>query len=333
MLESWLDAVVWIEQGSAACAGVHVGGGRVATAYHCVAPGGRPEVTTRGGKRAVGRVVAASSRDDLAVIEVALELPALGLGVAPPLGADVWALGHPLATAPSEGLLAGTLSWSSSAGSVSAVGERALQITAPLNPGNSGGPVVDAEGRVVGIVSRRLPGDGLGFAVRAERLAELLAREPRGLSPLGGTVGIDLLVHGLTGEGAVVAAGGRLEVTLRDRFVWTAGAAVPWSPRWTAARFGEASAEVLESAAGPRLRLGRGAWTLRVDGFGGVAAVQRWTRPDADPLDLSTRTVPTWVVGGGIAARHVGFEVAALPAEGLGRASVVLRWPGVVRVF
>jgi hypothetical protein len=66
-------------------------------------------------------------------------------------------------------------------GIVSALGRRLLQIgdviqiDAAVNPGNSGGPVVDMEGRLVGIVFAGVEQfDGLNFAVPAERLAAAL---------------------------------------------------------------------------------------------------------------------------------------------------------------
>jgi putative serine protease PepD len=61
-----------------------------------------------------------------------------------------------------------------SSGIVSAVrtedGVRYIQFTAPISPGNSGGPVLDAHGKVIGISVAKAIGDGaegLSFAIPA----------------------------------------------------------------------------------------------------------------------------------------------------------------------
>ena len=51
-----------------------------------------------------------------------------------------------------------------------------IQLDAVLNPGNSGGPVLDSEGRVVGIVQAGLVGAGINFAIPVSRLETFLAR-------------------------------------------------------------------------------------------------------------------------------------------------------------
>jgi hypothetical protein len=102
-----LDAVVLVEQGGATCAGAFVDDrGTVATAYHCVAHGGRPRVTTRDGRRAIGRVRRVDPSMDLAVIDVP-DLAGeawLALRVDPPeLGEVVRPVGHPYARANPSG--------------------------------------------------------------------------------------------------------------------------------------------------------------------------------------------------------------------------------------
>ena len=80
-------------------------------------------------------------------------------------GEDVFVIGHP------EGL-----KYTLSTGIISGLRDNDLQISAAISPGNSGGPVYDAHGRLVGIVSSTFDrnndanAENLGFAARAELL-------------------------------------------------------------------------------------------------------------------------------------------------------------------
>jgi CBS domain-containing protein len=337
-LAAWLEAVVLVHQGSTMCAGVLVDAeGHVATAYHCVAPGGRPRVTARDGASAVGRVAGVDVVNDLAVVEVPALAgrPWLQVAMAPPeIGEPVWALGHPEASDPPSGFFAGTLRWSASAGHVSAVGAWAIQLDAPVNPGNSGGPVVDERGRVVGIVSRRLGGEGLGYAGRTEALVALLDAEPARLGPLGGTVALGLSLTTLGRPAGAVGVGGRLEIALRERVVLGAGAHAPLSHRWAAARFGSSEALLADARLGLRQRVGRGPWAVRADAWAGGAWIVTLTSAPGDPLSLSASGEGRLVVGGGLRLRGVGLEVGVLPgAQAFSWTAATVSWPGVFSVF
>ena len=107
------------------------------------------------------RVVAYDDATDLALLKSpststdAVASFRQGRGIRP--GASVVVIGHPL-----HGILASEASIS--AGVVSALAgpgddRRLIQITAPIQPGNSGGPVVDSAANVIGVVVARLGRD------------------------------------------------------------------------------------------------------------------------------------------------------------------------------
>jgi Trypsin-like peptidase domain/TPR repeat len=125
-------------------------------------------------------LVARDQRNDLAVVRTGKLLTSIAAfrdGAPVRAGDAVVALGYPL-----SGLLASTANLS--VGNVSALAglgddSRYLQISAPVQPGNSGGPLVDASGHLVGIVTSKLnalrmakfTGDipqNVNFALKAE---------------------------------------------------------------------------------------------------------------------------------------------------------------------
>jgi len=328
-----MDHVLLLETGSTMCAGAHLGDGVVATAYHCVAAGGRVRVTDRDGGYAVGRVRGVDRSRDLAIVYVD-GLSGDGIDVAstpPALGEGIAVLGHPLASDLPAGFYTDTLRFSLAEGVVSAVGTEALQVTAPLNPGNSGGPLVDGEGRLVGVVSRRLGGQGLGFAGRPDGLESLVDGR---MSPVGGTVAVELGVVAM--QDGTVAVGPRLELAARDRVVVEGSLNLPLSARWTAVRFGDVAFLRGQVHGGLRQRIGRGAWTMRLDGWGGVAWLERLVAPENQPIGFDVEHAAVPVVGGAARIRNVGFELGyGLGPDGrdAGWAGLVVRTPGVFTVW
>jgi S1-C subfamily serine protease len=58
-----------------------------------------------------------------------------------------------------------------------------IQLDAALNPGNSGGPVLDSSGRVVGVVVSGIRGAGINFAIPVETLRGFLSKVEIAVSP------------------------------------------------------------------------------------------------------------------------------------------------------
>lgn len=332
-----VEAVVLVQQGSTSCAGVRISPeGDVATAYHCVAAGGRPRVTGRGGRSFVGRVVGALPSADLAIISVPDAAGGHWLPVGdqvPPMGAEVDVVGHPYGHRAPVGFMEGTLRWSMTRGIVSAVGPFSVQFDAPINPGNSGGPVLDEHGRVVAIVSRKTGGQGLGFGGRGELLAALADEPEQGLRPVGGTLAVNLRASAFADRGGTWSLGPSIEAALRDRVVVTGGWTFGVGTSWDALNFGEVRWLGPEARAGIRQRVFRGPWTLRLDAFAGAAGLQRLAAMvEGNEVDRTRGMEPVWLAGGMIQVGTAGFELSWVDS-GATRASVVWRWPGVVTVF
>lgn len=104
-----------------------------------------------------------SEEYDLALLMTTAELPPLFDGREGLVGDTVYALGSPSG-------LQGTFT----VGIISNVYSDAYQTDAAVNPGNSGGPLLDSRGRVLGVNTWALDGEGLNIASRTELFCEAL---------------------------------------------------------------------------------------------------------------------------------------------------------------
>ncbi|RVT83845.1 S1C family serine protease [Inhella crocodyli] len=128
--------------------------GYVLTNEHVVREARFVTVRLSNGRETLGDVVRVSSRRDVALIRLREQnLPAVGmaLNLQPPIGADVYAIGTPRRE---------SLDTTVTRGIISAYrderGLKFLQSDVQIHPGNSGGPLVTTDGRVVGIAVQGL---------------------------------------------------------------------------------------------------------------------------------------------------------------------------------
>lgn len=323
-------AVVVLQQAGGTCAGSIVDDrGTIVTAYHCVAAGFGVRVEARDGRVVKARVVSSWPRQDLAILE-APELagaPVLPLAsAAPEVGSRVTAIGHPLAAAPPYGFLQGTLRWSVTEGLLSATGPVALQTSASLNPGNSGGPMLDEDGALVGVVSRKA-GEGIGFATRVEKLAELQAApRPHGFG--GGRIGGFVSASALTTGDGGASVGLGIEVALRDLLTFDVAAEVPITSRWMLIDGGPMATVPVAATVGVRGHLGQGPSTLRAGLYGGVGMADRQSAAIDAPISHELAVA----FGGGARVEWIGatlgFGVWRADGAWLPRIEVRSRLPG-----
>jgi len=126
--------------------------------------------------------VAVDRHADLALLKVNSSARSLVLGpsTGPSVGDKVYVVGNPLG-------LEGTFSEGIISGVRKLDADSVLQMTAPISPGSSGGPVMDSSGAVIGIaVATYQNGQNLNLAVPVSYLSTLLASPPKdGLTSLG----------------------------------------------------------------------------------------------------------------------------------------------------
>ncbi len=176
-------SVVLIETDKGGGSGFCIDGkGLVATSLHVVDGANTASVSFRSGVTSSAvELIAADSFIDLAVLHVA-ESGCIGLVLgdsdALQAGQRVYVVGNPLARRD----LTGSISDGLVSGIRTIEGKQSvLQISAPLSPGNSGGPVVSERGDVVGVVAFKLTtGELLNFAVPVNELKNLVQAERTG---------------------------------------------------------------------------------------------------------------------------------------------------------
>jgi S1-C subfamily serine protease len=177
-VESTVPSVAVVHAGLGTGAGFLISDHEVLTAAHVVRNASTAKLQfAQPAQSLVGHVTKRWASADLAVLEIdPIDRPALTLRL------DAAKLGDPVLVVGAPG---GELSVTR--GIVSAErtidGMRFLQTDAAVNPGNSGGPMVDEAGAVVGVIqTKSLSEEGTSFGLDARDVKETLSSPPDALS-------------------------------------------------------------------------------------------------------------------------------------------------------
>jgi S1-C subfamily serine protease len=151
--------------------------GHIVTNYHVIAGAQKVQVSFTGGDQISATVVGKDPSTDVAVLKIdtharALTPLSLGDSDAVHVGDEVYAIGNPFGYTRTltSGIVSAVQRQISAPNNLPI--ENAIQTDAAINHGNSGGPLLDAQGRVIGVTSQISTGNtgqqgniGIGFAV------------------------------------------------------------------------------------------------------------------------------------------------------------------------
>lgn len=152
--------------------------GRILTNAHVVEGDDSPVIESYAGGKFDAKVLRADRQRDLVLIEVSTPSEKwtplqIDSSAKPLVGSDVYVIGHPvgLGWTVSRGIISGTRASGE-------VGKTAMiQTDAAISPGNSGGPLLDRDGHLLGVVVAKLSGPAIGnvaFAIPAVVVNEFL---------------------------------------------------------------------------------------------------------------------------------------------------------------
>jgi hypothetical protein len=166
-------STVTIETNKGLGSGFFVAPNIIATNYHVIEGASYANCYTneQGAKYEIDGYLAVDKNVDLVLLQVSkLNKPALQFAVtSPAIGQNIYVVGSPkgLPATISEGIVSGLRDLNN---------YKLIQMTAPISPGSSGGPVVNSNGELIGIsVSQLRDGQNLNFAIPKSYLEILLS--------------------------------------------------------------------------------------------------------------------------------------------------------------
>ncbi len=157
--------------------GIVVGDGVIATAWHVIEPAVAIEVRLSDGRILPARLIAQDAASDIALIGVDAMLPAFEDAPEPQFADEVCAIGNAFGLGLS--VTCGVVSATKVANAGFNAVEDFIQTDAAINPGASGGALVDKDGRLVGMISAIFASEdgkntGVGFAVSTALLRRVV---------------------------------------------------------------------------------------------------------------------------------------------------------------
>ncbi len=153
--------------------------GYIATNAHVIKGADSIHVVSQDGRSLKARIVYQDTQCDLAVLKVedstfkTAPLPFALSSKAAPLGEEVYTLGYPRnEIVYGKGYISAETGFRGDSAS--------YQLTLPVNPGNSGGPLVDEQGYILGIISgKQSASDNIAFAVKSTSLLDMIDSLPK----------------------------------------------------------------------------------------------------------------------------------------------------------
>jgi S1-C subfamily serine protease len=131
-------------------------------------------------KHKIQGYIAVDKQNDLAILSVpTIAQNSLQLdSIRPDIGEKIYAIGNPKG-------LSGTISEGIVSGIRNLFDKELIQITAPISPGSSGGPVITNSGQVVGVaVGTLTSGQNLNFAIPSSIILRLMSKDNNSISAL-----------------------------------------------------------------------------------------------------------------------------------------------------
>ena len=159
--------------------------GYLLTNYHVIEGATSVTVVTHGGEEYDAKIIGSDSTNDVALLKVeGSGLPAVTLGSSDDLivGDQVAAIGNPLGELTST-MTVGYVSGKERAVTTDGTTINMIQTDAAINSGNSGGPLFNMKGEVVGITTAKYSGasssgasiEGIGFAIPMDDVMEVVS--------------------------------------------------------------------------------------------------------------------------------------------------------------